>query len=86
MSTTYQPGQIPDDPSGLVDALRREFAAIKRGAEDGAPSIGLVVLHGQPARIRPGMLVYADGTDWNPGAGEGVYRRNKANSAWVHLG
>ena len=34
----------------------------------------------------PGMLVCVDGTDWDPGSGEGVYRRDKANAAWVFLG
>lgn len=27
----------------------------------------------EPARPRDGMLVYADGTNWDPGAGEGIY-------------
>jgi hypothetical protein len=32
------------------------------------------------------MLIYADGVNWNPGAGEGVYRRDKTNASWVLLG
>lgn len=46
----------------------------------------LQVLYAEPEKTFPGQLVYADGTTWNPGSGEGVYRRNAANAAWVHLG
>lgn len=40
----------------------------------------------EPARMRARMVVYADGTSWDPGSGEGLYRRNNANSAWVFIG
>jgi hypothetical protein len=33
----------------------------------------LDVLHAAPTKVRIGRMVYADGTDWNPGSGEGVY-------------
>lgn len=38
-----------------------------------------------PTKPRAGMLVYADGTSWNPGSGEGVYRFSLA-AAWVYIG
>lgn len=31
------------------------------------------VRHVPPVRYYVGQVVYADGTDWNPGAGEGLY-------------
>jgi len=37
-----------------------------------------------PLRPREGMLVYADGTGWDPGVGEGVYAY--VNGAWALLG
>ena len=40
-------------------------------------------LHAEPARPRDGMLVYADGTDWDPGAGGGLYFRH--GGAWAKL-
>lgn len=86
MSATYKPGFIPDDPAQMAASIRQEFASIKRGMEDESPSLDLVVLHAAPSRIRAGMLVYADGADWNPGAGEGVYRREKTNTSWVLVG
>lgn len=44
----------------------------------------LTVTYRVPIRPRPGMMVYADGTQWNPGGGQGVYVLNLAN-AWVKL-
>jgi hypothetical protein len=43
----------------------------------------LKVLNNEPERPRQGMLVYADGTNWDPGSGEGVY---VYKSSWVLLG
>lgn len=31
-----------------------------------------------------GLMAYANGVDWNPGAGEGIYRRDGA--AWTRVG
>ena len=38
-----------------------------------------------PTRPRNGMY-YADGTNWNPGSGRGVYRYDESTSAYVFLG
>lgn len=35
------------------------------------------------ARPREGMLAFADGTNWNPGSGQGIYAYYGA--AWVKL-
>lgn len=37
-----------------------------------------------PARVYEGMLVYADGASWNPGAGAGIYQYR--GSSWVKIG
>ena len=86
MSSTYRAGQVPDDPKALVGFLRMELAKLEQALNAAQGSIELVVLHAEPERLRAGMTVYADGTDWNPGSGAGVYRRSEANDAWVHLG
>ena len=86
MSTTYEPGFIPEDLKQLTAALREEFRAIKAGLEDAATHHQLVILHSAPTRITAGMVVYADGSDWNPGSGAGVYRRSEDNTTWTHLG
>ena len=46
----------------------------------------LVPYAAEPAQITPLMLVYADGANWNPGSGEGVYIRNLTNTSWTFLG
>lgn len=43
------------------------------------------ILHTPPEKPRHGLVVYADGTDWNPGSGEGLYRFSSA-ATWVFLG
>jgi hypothetical protein len=38
-----------------------------------------------PDKPRNG-LYYADGTNWNPGSGKGVYRYDEGTDAYTHLG
>lgn len=42
------------------------------------------VSHVAPSRPRDGMTRLADGVDWNPGGGQGVY--TYYNSTWNKLG
>lgn len=35
--------------------------------------VKLPVLHAEPEKASEGLLVIADGADWNPGGGQGVY-------------
>lgn len=61
----------------------REVGRTSQDRESYLPQLRLRVLHAAPTKYRTGTMVYADGTDWNPGAGEGVYVRTSA--AWVKL-
>ena len=58
----YVPNYVGDDPSAA-----EEFQAIAEVIEALAQRV-LPKLHAEPSKPRDGMLVYADGTDWNPGA------------------
>lgn len=40
-------------------------------------------LHNAPKRVYDGMIVLADGTDWDPGSGAGYYGYN---GGWNKLG
>jgi len=84
MSSTYQPKTLPEPINAAV--VNEELRALKAGLEDAAPFHQFVLRTAEPSLILPRMVVYADGTNWNPGSGEGIYRRNAANSAWVFLG
>lgn len=46
----------------------------------------LTELHEAPEKPADGMMVYADGADWDPGSGKGFYRYNEDTTAWVLLG
>jgi len=43
------------------------------------------ILTSEPLASSPGLVVYADGVSWNPGSGEGLYRRSLART-WVFIG
>lgn len=78
---SYAPDAVPDNtPSGLKAWLTDQLRRIAN--ELNAPK-HLDVLHVEPARIYNGLVVVADGTDWNPGAGLGIYAR--VAGAWVKL-
>lgn len=66
------------------DELRAD-PALRLLLETPRNSQGFVVLHAAPARFRAGMVVCADGTDWDPGYGAGLYLRNEANDEWIPL-
>jgi hypothetical protein len=82
---TYFPGAVPDDPAALPGFLRREHASIQRAANRSEAFLHLETLHASPSRIFGGMAAIADGTDWNPGSGAGLYLRNEANDAWLFI-
>jgi hypothetical protein len=86
---SYRPGFVPNDPAQLPGFIRQEQQSIQQAANAAEPFVLLQVLHAEPARMLPGMVILADGVDFDPsalGAGEGVYRRNSANTAWVFVG
>jgi hypothetical protein len=63
---------LPDDPREglkmLWDVAQEQQVDIYRHRDSLHK-----VWHVAPAKPREGMLVYADGTDWNPGSGAGYY-------------
>lgn len=78
----YIPGPVPATLGPeLLDFLRRELQLIKLSLDTFA--VNLQVLHAAPDRPAEGMIRYADGTDWNPGGGKGVYVYDGAT--WVKL-
>jgi hypothetical protein len=80
VSHTYQPSE------NLSPELREEVARLARSLNDAQPEMRLKVLHAAPTKTTAGMLVCADGVNWDPGSGEGVYRRDKTNASWVFIG
>lgn len=81
---SYTPGPVPKNPADIPRYLEEEFrkiAAAVTNINDGYKK----VWYKPPARPEMGMVVTADGTFWNPGAGEGRYCYNSSNQ-WIQLG
>ena len=65
-------------------AVEREFERVEQGFNEFSDALRLVELHAEPNPKRNGMIVYADGTTWDPGSGRGIYVYK--GSSWVLLG
>lgn len=76
-------GPETDSVPKVLDFVQRELRRVSNSFE-GTLSSELNELHVEPTKRRTGMIVLADGTDWNPGAGQGVYAYY--NGAWNKLG
>lgn len=70
--------------AGLYAWVREHFERLQVALQGPQDALTLRVLHAEPARYSEGTLVLADGSDWNPGAGAGLYIYR--GGAWVHLG
>lgn len=77
----YTPNNVPTDPALIPDFLSRELLALASNDTQQRPHLFLQTLNAAPTKPREGMVVKADGTNWNPGAGAGVYVY--ISSAWA---
>lgn len=79
----YAPSPLPTSvPSGLRSWLARELRLLAN-AFGSIDNVKLPALAAEPEKYSNGMIVYADGTNWNPGSGAGFYGRE--SGAWVKL-
>lgn len=80
----YEPGPLPLDQEDLgiyvVTELKRLANTILNQSH-----LRVERIHAEPERPRGGDIVYADGTDWDPGSGEGIYFFDETTQAWVKL-
>lgn len=56
----------------LREYLRDELRAVARELSE-TTTLELRTVFREPERPREGMIVSADGTEWDPGAGAGIY-------------
>ncbi len=83
---SYRPVRYQGDPENLmsvVEWVQRELMAVERSYAD-LDMLQLVTQNVEPTKPRTGMIVLADGTNWDPGSGQGVYAYY--NGAWRKLG
>ena len=79
----YSPAPVPNKPEDLPAYLREEFARMSAtigNIADGHYDESNTV----PSKPRAGDVRYADGTNWNPGSGEGIYLY-LSTGAWSKL-
>lgn len=74
----YTPRQVDDQ---IVD---EELQKIAQAIDTPDQFLTLEKLYAAPSKYRDGTIVFADGTTWNPGSGQGAYIYYGA--AWHFLG
>jgi len=83
MSYRNLPYNGPNDFDGLREWLEQELNRVSLSFQEGNYLI-LPALEKEPSKPRDGLTVRADGTNWNPGDGAGVYCFY--NATWNKLG
>lgn len=80
----YQPPQVPADTTQLPAFLDRALRALAQYINGSTPVLWVSVSHAPPAKVFEGLIVLADGANWNPGSGSGFY--GYRSGAWQFLG
>lgn len=80
----YQPNPLSEQDLARQqnDENRKIAKAINQPVFE---QITFVIHYAAPSKPRSGQFYYADGTTWNPGSGEGLYRYSIGGS-WVFVG
>lgn len=81
--TPTQPGFEGQDSDAFKQWCVEEFRRIAVEL-NGVTLVQLPELDVEPSKRRDGMVVLADGTNWNPGSGAGYY--GYQDGSWTFLG
>lgn len=76
----YKRSQRAGELGAYID---RELTKLEQSESAPRPFVMLDETYVAPTKPRAGMVVFADGTKWNPGSGRGVY---VYKTSWVFLG
>jgi len=68
--------------SDLRTWISNELIRVANAFTTESQTTTLPVLNAAPAKPQIGNVVFADGTNWNPGSGRGLYYYD---SGWVHI-
>lgn len=80
----YMPTNVPDDFKGMPGFIRRELLRLQQLFVSAWDGVRFLARGAAPDKLEDGAVVYADGTNWNPGSGAGLYLYK--SSAWSYLG
>jgi hypothetical protein len=70
--------------SEVLSFIETELDKLSELLSEMGEFLQLKELHVEPEKPRSGMVVLADGTDWDPGSGAGFY--GYYGAAWTKLG
>lgn len=82
----YRPSIVPSNTSTLPSFLTQELLNIQKEMASPNDLLLLKELHAPPEKFRQDCvtLAIADGIDWNPGSGAGLYRYQ--GGSWKFVG
>lgn len=63
--------------------ISNELVRVSNAFTTSSQTTTLLVLTAAPAKPQIGQVVFADGTNWNPGSGRGLYYYD--SGGWVHI-
>ena len=82
----YIPSRPPDQQTAntadVIEWVKSELETVARNFQE-HDITGFKVLNTAPPKPREGNLAFADGTNWNPGGGRGLYQYS--GGVWVKL-
>jgi len=84
MSLEYDLPRTFNNFDEMREWVWNQFKRTEEEFNQGREAHYLKELHEEPNKLILGMTVLADGTDWNPGSGAGVY--SYYGGAWHKLG
>jgi hypothetical protein len=67
----------------LRNWISNELVRVSNAFTTSSQTTTLLVLTAAPAKPQIGQVVFADGTNWNPGSGRGLYYYD--SGGWVHI-
>ena len=79
-SPSSAPENLTDYKAWILDELRHISDTLSELETD---VVLLKEWNAEPDKLYNGLIAYADGTNWNPGTGRGIYAYQ--NGAWVKL-
>lgn len=78
------PDQEGEDGKALAAWVEDELERFANDQLDNMQAVDLRPIYASPLRPREGMIIYADGSSWDPGSGAGVYAYG-ADGLWKPL-
>lgn len=80
----YAPNNVPANPAEMPQFLQQELLNLQKALSGPFSFLLLDKQYVPPNRLFEGMVVLADGTQWNPGSGAGFY--GYRDGGWKLLG